>query len=215
MPRYELVEGTSSKFWEITLEESSFTTTYGRIGTDGQMSMKEFDSGEKARREYDKLVAEKVKKGYSLVSGDGAAAPAAPAAPKPVAAPKPAAAKEAPAKSAAPFDDEGDEEDATPEAKKSAPAPSPAPAVKPAAAPEPVAKSSKSDEPGARYFEFVDASSRKFWEITLSGTSFTTRYGRLGTEGQQSLKEYDSDDKAKREYDKLVAEKVKKGYLEK
>jgi len=29
------------------------------------------------------------------------------------------------------------------------------------------------------------------------------------------MKEYDSDDKAQREYDKVVAEKTKKGYLEK
>lgn len=64
MPRYEFVEGSSKKFWEIALEGASFTTTYGRIGTDGQMSMKEYDSAEKARHEYEKLVAEKTKKGY-------------------------------------------------------------------------------------------------------------------------------------------------------
>ena len=29
------------------------------------------------------------------------------------------------------------------------------------------------------------------------------------------MKEYDSEEKAKKEYDKLVAEKVKKGYVEK
>jgi len=72
MPRYEFVEGKSSKFWEIEMDGTSFTTTYGRIGTDGQSSMKEYDSEEKAQREYDKLVAEKVKKGYTLVSGNGA-----------------------------------------------------------------------------------------------------------------------------------------------
>src|SRR5262245_31206480 len=72
MPRYEFVEGTSSKFWEIQLDGTSFVTTYGRIGTDGQSSMKEWDSEAKARKEYDKLIAEKVKKGYVLVDGDGA-----------------------------------------------------------------------------------------------------------------------------------------------
>lgn len=42
-----------------------------------------------------------------------------------------------------------------------------------------------------------------------------TRYGKIGTEGQVSMKEYDSEEKAQREYDKIVAEKMKKGYAEK
>lgn len=69
MPRYEFKDGKSNKFWEIELDGSSFTTTYGKIGTDGQSSSKEFDSPEKARKEYDKIVNEKVKKGYVLVAG--------------------------------------------------------------------------------------------------------------------------------------------------
>jgi len=32
MARYEFVEGASKKFWEIALEGTSFTTTYGRSG---------------------------------------------------------------------------------------------------------------------------------------------------------------------------------------
>ncbi|MCL2325918.1 MAG: WGR domain-containing protein, partial [Proteobacteria bacterium] len=67
MARYELIEGTSSKFWEIELTGSSFTTTYGKIGTSGQSATKSFDSDEKARKEHDKIVAEKVKKGYKAV----------------------------------------------------------------------------------------------------------------------------------------------------
>src|SRR5687767_3359435 len=70
MPRYEFKEGTSNKFWEITLEGESFTTRWGKIGTDGQSTTKEFDSPQQARKEYDKLIAEKVKKGYVL-AGDG------------------------------------------------------------------------------------------------------------------------------------------------
>jgi predicted DNA-binding WGR domain protein len=218
MPRYEFQEGTSSKFWEIALEGTSFTTTYGRLGTDGQTSLKEWESEARAKKEHDKLVAEKVKKGYLLVDGGGGAAPAPAAAPGPAkAAPAPAPkAAPAPAPKAAPapkgkavFEDEGDDEDDAPPAKpvKSAAAP----AAKPAAA----SGASKSGEEGARYFEFVDGASSKFWEIKLEGTSFTTRYGKIGTDGQQSLKEYDSDAKAKAEHDKLVAEKVKKGYVEK
>ncbi|HMY58985.1 MAG TPA: WGR domain-containing protein, partial [Pseudomonadota bacterium] len=33
--RFEMVEGASSKFWQISIEGSSFTVTYGRIGTAG------------------------------------------------------------------------------------------------------------------------------------------------------------------------------------
>jgi predicted DNA-binding WGR domain protein len=72
MPRYEFSDGKSNKFWEIELEGTSFTTTYGRIGTNGQTSMKEYDSTDKAKKEYDKLIAEKVKKGYKLVAAGAA-----------------------------------------------------------------------------------------------------------------------------------------------
>lgn len=204
MPRYEFVEGSSSKFWEIELEGTSFTTTYGRIGTDGQSSMKEWPSEAKAKAEYDKLVAEKVKKGYALVDGDGGGAAAAAPAPKP--------AKSAPAKSNAVFDDEGDEEEEAPKAKAKA-----APAAKPAASKPAVSSgASKSGDAGARYFEFVEGSSSKFWEIQMEGdTAFTTRYGKIGTDGQSSMKEWPNEAKAKAEYDKLVAEKTKKGYVEK
>ena len=222
MPRYEFVEGSSKKFWEITLEGTSFTTSYGRIGTEGQMSMKEYDSEEKAQKEYDKLIAEKTKKGYVLAGGAAPAAAAtaavapapAPAAPAPAPAPAAAPAKAA-VKKAAVFDDEGDDdEDEAPKAKKAAKAAAPAKAA-PAAKPAAPAKAATTVSEGARLFEFVEGSSAKFWEIKLEGTSFTTRYGKLGTEGQMSMKEYDSEEKAQKEYDKLVTEKTKKGYVEK
>jgi predicted DNA-binding WGR domain protein len=222
MPRYELIEGSSKKFWEIALEGSSFTTTYGRIGTDGQSSMKEYDSDEKAQKEHDKLIAEKTKKGYVLVDGAGTAA----VAPEPVkAAPKPAAGKA----TKPVFGDEGDDEDededesegeaptakaGSPVDKKPARKKAAEKSASPAKAP-PAAGASKSGEAGARYFEFVDGASSKFWEIKLEGTAFTTRYGKIGTEGQISMKEYESEEKAQKEHDKLVAEKTRKGYAEK
>jgi predicted DNA-binding WGR domain protein len=196
MPRYEFSEGSSNKFWEISLNGTSFTTTYGRIGTEGQTSLKEYDSEEKAKKEYDKLIAEKVKKGYELVSGGGGAKAAPAPAPK-------AAAKPAP-KSAAIFDDEGEDEDEDE---------APTPKAKPAAAKAAPAASATTG--GARYFEFVEGTSSKFWEIKLDGASFITRYGKIGTDGQQSLKEYASEALALKEHDKLVAEKTKKGYVEK
>src|SRR5688500_16458547 len=73
MPRYEFSEGTSNKFWEITLSKNSFTTTYGKIGTAGQSTTKTFGNEAEAQKEADKLTAEKVKKGYRL-AGAGASA---------------------------------------------------------------------------------------------------------------------------------------------
>lgn len=62
--RFEFSEGSSSKFWEIRVEGSSHTVRYGKIGTDGQTKTKEFDSAADARKDADKLIAEKTKKGY-------------------------------------------------------------------------------------------------------------------------------------------------------
>jgi predicted DNA-binding WGR domain protein len=57
-------------------------------------------------------------------------------------------------------------------------------------------------------------SSRKFWEISLSGNSFTVRFGRIGTAGQSQTKTFADEARAKREAENLVAEKLKKGYVE-
>jgi len=69
MPRYEYSEGTSNKFWEIKLDGASFTATWGRIGTTGQTQLKTFKSDAEAKRAYDKLIEEKLKKGYELAGG--------------------------------------------------------------------------------------------------------------------------------------------------
>jgi predicted DNA-binding WGR domain protein len=76
MPRYELVEGTSSKFWEITLDGASFTASWGRIGTRGQSKRQDFVDEPAALVAYEKLVAEKVKKGYQPADGASTPAPA-------------------------------------------------------------------------------------------------------------------------------------------
>jgi predicted DNA-binding WGR domain protein len=74
--RYEFTEGRSSKFWEIVLEGRKFRVGWGRIGTAGQTQTKSFKTPDAARAAHDKLVAEKIKKGYRP-SGTGSAAPKA------------------------------------------------------------------------------------------------------------------------------------------
>lgn len=53
----------------------------------------------------------------------------------------------------------------------------------------------------------------KFWEVTLAGATVTTRWGKLGTTGQEKAKAFASEEKARAEYDKLIAEKTGKGYV--
>lgn len=83
MKRFELVEGTASKFWEVALSGADVTVRFGRIGTNGQTKTKTHASPEAARKDHDKLVKEKTGGGYKEVPvADGAtlAAVAAPAA---------------------------------------------------------------------------------------------------------------------------------------
>ncbi len=63
------------------------------------------------------------------------------------------------------------------------------------------------------YFEYKDEKSVKFWEINLNGLSVTTTYGKIGTTGQVSEKTFESEEKAEKEYHKLIGEKTKKGYV--
>jgi len=65
------MDAKSSKFWNIELSGKSYTVTYGRIGTDGQSLTKSFPSEEAARKDAEKLVKEKVGKGYVDAAGSG------------------------------------------------------------------------------------------------------------------------------------------------
>ena len=65
-----------------------------------------------------------------------------------------------------------------------------------------------------RYFEYRDAKSAKFWEVSVTGKKVTIRYGKIGTDGQTSLKELSTPAAAKAHAEKQAAGKVKKGYTE-
>ena len=64
MRRFELIEGNSSKFWEIEQADSELNIRWGRIGTAGQSQTKSFDDAAKATTALNKLVSEKTGKGY-------------------------------------------------------------------------------------------------------------------------------------------------------
>src|SRR2546428_4196108 len=81
-------------------------------------------------------------------------------------------------------------------------------------------RSSPTDVPGGRgamcerRFEFTDAKSHKFWRIGLAGNTHTVQFGRIGTDGQTQTKEFGTEAEAQRSYEKLIDEKLRKGYVE-
>ena len=79
-----------------------------------------------------------------------------------------------------------------------------------------VAERSAPVSPGSpgRYFEFIGGSSRKFWEVTVEDRQLFVRFGRIGSKGQTQLKEFDTVAAAEHEAKKLIAEKTRKGYVE-
>ena len=75
MRSFTFSEGTSNKFWNIDLQGKQFTVTFGKIGTNGQTQVKAFADDAAAKKEHDKLVAEKVKKGYTEATPSAKAQP--------------------------------------------------------------------------------------------------------------------------------------------
>ena len=65
-----------------------------------------------------------------------------------------------------------------------------------------------------RRFEYIGGGSEKFWEIDRAGASVTVHFGRIGTAGQTQVKDLGTDQAAGAHVAKLIAEKVKKGYVE-
>ena len=62
--RFEFIEGTSSKFWEISTNNREVTVRYGRIGANGQTQAKSFTSETAAAEHAQKQIASKLAKGY-------------------------------------------------------------------------------------------------------------------------------------------------------
>jgi predicted DNA-binding WGR domain protein len=72
MPYFEFIgedlsrkSESAAKFWEVTQVGKKVTIRFGKIGADGQLKVKEFESKEDAEAEVAKLIKEKTKKGYT------------------------------------------------------------------------------------------------------------------------------------------------------
>jgi DNA ligase-1 len=67
---------------------------------------------------------------------------------------------------------------------------------------------------GACRFEFSEGTSNKFWEISVQGTEVTVRFGRIGSQGQTNTKSFVDEGAATKHAEKLIGEKIGKGYHE-
>jgi predicted DNA-binding WGR domain protein len=188
MPRFENTEGSSSKFWAIEVAGKSHTVTYGRIGTAGTSKTKTFASSADATKDYERLVKEKVSKGY--VAADSPVDVVA----VPTTEPSSRAAK--------------------PARKKTTTVPA---EVTGAPGSDDVDSSGK-DRPSVgktvRY-ENTAGLAPKFWSIAIEGDSLIITYGRIGTAGTSNTNKFASaawvvDSGA---YDHCVREKLAKGYV--
>ena len=65
-----------------------------------------------------------------------------------------------------------------------------------------------------RRFVYQDAKSDKFWDIEFEGTTQTVVYGKTGTAGREAVKEFATAEECTKESEKLIAQKLKKGYTE-
>jgi DNA ligase-1 len=87
------------------------------------------------------------------------------------------------------------------------------PTIKPPAAPG-IIVSSSAPTTGPRYFEFVGGTASKFWEVSQSDKTMTTRWGRIGSNGQSKTKTYPDQRSAGDAMTTLIKEKTDAGYVE-
>lgn len=65
-----------------------------------------------------------------------------------------------------------------------------------------------------KYLTYQDEGSNKFWSIDVSGSTFTVTFGKVGSSGQSSVKTFHDEQECLKEAEKLLREKLKKGYVE-
>lgn len=65
-----------------------------------------------------------------------------------------------------------------------------------------------------RKFNYKDEKSDKFWYITLNGKSYKTEYGKTGSKAREDVNEFESEEEALKDYERLIKSKLKKGYTE-
>jgi predicted DNA-binding WGR domain protein len=64
------------------------------------------------------------------------------------------------------------------------------------------------------HLEFEEGTSSKFWRARVEGKTLYVNYGKIGQAGQTQVKQLGDPDAAEAEYEKLIREKRKKGYVD-
>ena len=65
-----------------------------------------------------------------------------------------------------------------------------------------------------REFTFVEGKTRKFWNVELAEKSVHVHFGPIGASGRRQTKEFPTSHQAEAAYQRLIAEKLGKGYKE-
>ena len=72
------------------------------------------------------------------------------------------------------------------------------------------------------YYEFIGEDkerkierAEKYWEVSQVGKKVTIRFGKIGSDGQLIVKDFETKEEAEARMAKLIKEKTKKGYVEK
>jgi predicted DNA-binding WGR domain protein len=65
-----------------------------------------------------------------------------------------------------------------------------------------------------RSFYYQDDKSNKFWTIEVINNRYYTRNGRVGTEGRETSKEFESKEAAEKAAERMISSKLRKGYVE-
>lgn len=180
----EHVGGGSRKFWAISVDGPRTTTVYGRIGSQGRQLVKEHASEEAADSYARGLEAEKRGSGYADAARPGAT--------------------EAPA---ATVSTQGGRR-----TRKAGPShPEPRAGDGAAAAPAAAALAAPAF---SSYLECTQGTSSKFWSMVVAAGATETQatWGRIGTGGTTTTKDFGDHDAAVEAARKQEASKLKKGY---
>ena len=62
-------------------------------------------------------------------------------------------------------------------------------------------------------FVYQDDKSHKFWEVEVNGEEVIICFGKIGADGQVTVKKFDSPSQAETAAGKAISEKLKKGYF--
>lgn len=65
-----------------------------------------------------------------------------------------------------------------------------------------------------RHLKYIDGNSDKFWQIEATANQFIVTYGKNGTSGTSQTKSFETEEECLKAAEKLLNEKIKKGYSE-